>query len=140
MDHPLIDIGLNLTNPKYANRLVEVLENANRANISHILITGTNIYKSKNAIALAKRYPPCNSPILKTTFGVHPHDAKSAADTEKLKKEIINAVQNNPDVIKAVGECGLDFNRMFSPKDIQLKVNFVSHLNLIEFLIRFFQA
>lgn len=51
-------------------------------------------------------------------LGVHPHDAKDWNDgtLEALKK-----LQENPSCV-AVGECGLDFNRNFSPQDVQKEV------------------
>jgi len=125
--HALIDIGLNLTSHKYVDRLPAVLQNAVNANVSHILITGTSIKSSQKAITLAKTYQNPNmqnpsSPILHTTFGVHPHDAQGAQDTKKLKKDIEHAVKQHPLIVKAVGECGLDYNRMFSPKETQIEV------------------
>lgn len=121
--HPIIDIGLNLTNPKYGNRIEQVLQNASSANVSHILITGTNIRKSQSAIIIAQKYQNVNNVQLNTTFGVHPHDAKNASNTERLKKQIKDAMKQNNGIIKAIGECGLDYNRMFSPKDVQIRVS-----------------
>jgi Tat protein secretion system quality control protein TatD with DNase activity len=125
VDHPIIDIGLNLTSFKYEHRIEQVLQNASSANVSHILITGTNIRKSLHAIVIAKKYQNVNNIQLNTTFGVHPHDAKHASNTEKLKKQIRDAIKQNNGIIKAVGECGLDFNRMFSPKDVQIQVRYI---------------
>ena len=50
--------------------------------------------------------------------GVHPHEAKSWDDTTlgELRSLLLNHE------VVAVGECGLDFNRNFSPPDIQLEV------------------
>lgn len=104
--HPLVDIGLNLTSPTYERNIEQVLNNATSANISHILITGTSIRKSLNAISIAQKYQSVSTPQLNTTFGVHPHDAKSATNTNKLKKQIRDAVKQNNGIIKAVGECG----------------------------------
>jgi TatD DNase family protein len=126
--HPLIDIGLNLTSPKYQNGIEQVLRNASVANVSHILITGTNVRKSITAIVIAQKYQNINNVQLNTTFGVHPHDAKGATNTEQLKKQIRDAVKQNDGLIKAVGECGLDYNRMFSPKDVQIRVSERPHI------------
>jgi len=55
---------------------------------------------------------------LTCSTGIHPHDAKTWTDDcyETIKK-----LFNNPECV-AVGECGLDFNRNFSPPDVQLEV------------------
>ena len=51
-----------------------------------------------------------------STAGVHPHDAKSCDDRtiDALRK-----ILTEHDSVIAVGECGLDYDRMFSPADIQ---------------------
>lgn len=53
-----------------------------------------------------------------STAGVHPHEAKTWDDeTEEALRELAA----NQEVV-AIGECGLDFNRNFSPQDVQLEV------------------
>lgn len=50
--------------------------------------------------------------------GVHPHEAKSwETETESELRELLASQE-----VVAVGECGLDFNRNFSPQDVQLEV------------------
>ena len=51
------------------------------------------------------------------TVGIHPHDAKEMqeGDMERLAE-----LMRTNDRIIAFGECGLDYDRMYSPKDIQL--------------------
>jgi len=57
-------------------------------------------------------------PTFCTIAGVHPHDAKTwTEECYETLKELIG----NPECV-AVGECGLDFNRNFSPQDVQLRV------------------
>ena len=53
--------------------------------------------------------------------GVHPHDAKSWGDEDQDTLSILKDLLCNPEVV-AVGECGLDFNRNFSPPNVQLDV------------------
>ncbi len=51
-------------------------------------------------------------------LGIHPHDAKSwDEDVDTLKN--LRDLAKNPEVV-AIGECGLDFNRNFSPPEAQL--------------------
>lgn len=51
-------------------------------------------------------------------LGVHPHDAKTFDETSESE---IESLLGNPECV-AVGECGLDFNRNFSPPETQLEV------------------
>ncbi len=52
--------------------------------------------------------------------GVHPHDAKSWEDDDSTLSSLREFAQN-PECV-AIGECGLDFNRNFSPPETQLQV------------------
>lgn len=70
-----------------------------------MLLTGTNIHESQQALKLARRYPHCWS-----TAGVHPHDS---SQWSPASEDAIIALANQPEVV-AIGECGLDFNRNFS--------------------------
>lgn len=110
----LIDIGVNLTNPAFDEQHGAVLERAYAAGVGQMVLTGTSAGVSEHAIALAERLDP-QAQRLFTTAGVHPHDAKAwNADTARC----IAALLSQPRV-RAVGECGLDFNRDFSPRPQQ---------------------
>ena len=97
----LIDIGANLTHPAFHDDLPQVLQRARDAGVSTIVVTGTTVEESRKALALGL---PC-------TAGVHPHHAREcdASTIESLKQIAVH-----PDVV-AIGECGLDFNRNYSP-------------------------
>ncbi len=84
---------------------------AQQADVAHIMVTGTSIHASTEALRLARQYPN----FLSATAGVHPHDAKTWS--EHSRAEMISLL-GDPLVI-AVGECGLDYNRDFSPRDQQ---------------------
>lgn len=73
--------------------------------VKGMLLTGTNIHESQQALKLARRYPHCWS-----TAGVHPHDS---SQWSSASEDAIIALANQPEVV-AIGECGLDFNRNFS--------------------------
>ena len=58
-------------------------------------------------------------PKLYCTIGVHPHNSKELTND---KFELIRkTIEANRQYVVAVGECGLDYNRMFSPANIQKK-------------------
>lgn len=109
---PIIDIGANLTNSSFDTDLEEVLERARAAGISHLLITGVNLKESIAAAKLAEHQPA----LLSSTAGCHPHHAK---EFEPQHYRELQSLSELPQV-KAIGECGLDFNRMFSPEQQQI--------------------
>ena len=107
----LIDIGANLMNPAFDHDREAVLEKAFAAGVQTIIITGSNIESSSEAISFSKTHARCRA-----TAGVHPHNAKEwdAAMAVRLQELSLSAK-----TIVAIGECGLDYNRNFSPPDAQ---------------------
>ncbi|MDN3520215.1 TatD family hydrolase [Halomonas ramblicola] len=102
---PLVDIGANLTHASFAHDLEAVLGRARAANVTTLILTGTDREHAEQAVELARRYPG-----LHATAGIHPHDASDwNADLEAAMRDL----HHLPEVV-AVGECGLDFNRNFS--------------------------
>jgi TatD DNase family protein len=110
----LIDIGVNLTNTRFDKDRSEMLIRAQRANVRAIVVTGTSVEESKQAISLCQQYPE----YLHSTVGIHPHDADNAAIN--FQEQL--AVLANNKCVKAIGECGLDFNRNFSTVENQKRV------------------
>lgn len=110
----MIDIGVNLTNARFDKDRSEVLARAKQVDIAAILVTGTNIAESKKAILQCRQYPD----YLYSTAGIHPHDADQA--DENYLEELYQLAQNN--CVRAIGECGLDFNRNFSTAENQKRV------------------
>jgi len=109
----LTDIGANLTHASFRNDLEEVLARAREAGVGTIVVTGTTIAESRAAAALAEAHPQ----MLWATAGVHPHHAcECDAQTIPALRELAG----HPRVV-ALGECGLDFNRNYSPHPDQEK-------------------
>lgn len=113
MTASLIDIGVNLTNKAFRNDLDEVIARARRAGVDRMIVTGTSVATSQSAAELSATRPG----VLYATAGVHPHDAK-ACDDETL--DALRRLVALPGIV-AIGECGLDFNRDFSPRPVQLR-------------------
>ena len=110
----LIDIGVNLTNKRLIREVDALLVEAAGVGVSRMIITGTSIDHSRQAVELCALQPD----TLYCTAGVHPHDAKTwtGATTEELRTLL------QLPAVRAVGETGLDFNRNFSPQDTQIEV------------------
>jgi TatD DNase family protein len=78
--------------------------------VGAVLNVGSSMESSRASVALAERYA-----IVSASVGVHPHDAKTLTD-EFLRE--LHKISQHPKVV-AFGEIGLDFNRNFSPPDVQ---------------------
>ncbi|WP_404416991.1 TatD family hydrolase [Vreelandella aquamarina] len=102
---PLVDIGANLTHESFQRDLPEVIERAQAANVTTLIVTGTDLLHARQAVHLSEQYTGVFA-----TAGIHPHDASQW--TDDLGRQIAELHQH-PGVV-AVGECGLDFNRNFS--------------------------
>lgn len=114
----MIDVGVNLTNKRFDKDRAELITRAKGIGVEQLIITGTNVDESRHALALCQSYQPQFPNTLYATAGVHPHDADGVSD-DYLAQLMQLAKQPQ---IKAIGECGLDFNRNFSAPEQQLKV------------------
>ncbi|WP_028694409.1 TatD family hydrolase [Pseudomonas cremoricolorata] len=112
----LIDIGVNLTNSSFHDRQSEVIERAREAGVVQMLLTGTSLEVSEQALELCHSLDDSGQALF-ATAGVHPHEASSwNADSERQLRQLLAQPR-----VRAVGECGLDFNRDFSPRPLQEK-------------------
>lgn len=107
-----IDIGVNLTSKTFKKDLPAVIERATQAGVSQLIITGTDMEANEQAIELCEQW----SGICSCTVGVHPHHASDFSST--MCSELLDMQKHT--CVVAVGECGLDFNRNFSPRKEQI--------------------
>jgi TatD DNase family protein len=118
---PLIDIGVNLTHDSFDADRTAVIEHARAAGVTRIIVTGTSVTESAKALELARQWPG----TLYATAGIHPHHA---SDWSAATPQALSALLADPLVV-AVGECGLDYFRNFSPREAQ-QAAFAGHLEL----------
>ncbi|WP_047337479.1 TatD family hydrolase [Pseudomonas protegens] len=113
----LIDIGVNLTNPSFAEKHQAVLNRAYEAGVCQLVLTGTSVEGSEQALELCQKLD-ADGQRLFATAGLHPHSARDwNADSSRRLRALLGEPR-----VRAVGECGLDFNRDFSPRPQQEKV------------------
>lgn len=110
---PMVDIGANLSSSQFTADLDEVIERAHCAGVRWLVATGTSLEGSREAVRLA-----CEHPGIRATAGLHPHRASAWSD--KGTRDGLHALLEQPAVV-AVGECGLDYFRMLSPRAEQLR-------------------
>lgn len=107
----LIDIGANLAHDSFDTDRDAVMQRAADAGVAQMVVTGSSEEATRRAIELARAHPG----VLYATCGVHPHHA---ADLTAETLPTLQSLAREPEV-KAVGECGLDYFRDFSPRDLQ---------------------
>lgn len=113
----LVDIGANLTKSVFKRDINQILQRSVNNGVKTILITGTSIRESINAQKLAESLHGVNGCNVFCTAGVHPHDANTC--NEETIPTLRDLATNHKSQVVALGECGLDFNRMFSEQKAQ---------------------
>ena len=106
----LFDSHCHLDDKQYKRDFKSVLKRAVAAGVKSMLTVGVSHKGSSQAVSLAE-----SNPGVYAAVGVHPHFARQCgtATLEFLIKLATNAK------VKAWGEIGLDFNRMYSPREDQ---------------------
>jgi TatD DNase family protein len=117
----LIDIGSNLTHESFSDDRAEVIERAVAAGVTRQIVTGADLASSRSASTLAAAHPQ----VLWSTAGVHPHHA---AGFDHARRDELHELLKQPHVV-AVGECGLDYFRNFSPPAAQ-RAAFIAQLEV----------
>ncbi|KAG0062163.1 TatD DNase [Linnemannia elongata] len=129
----LIDIGINLTDPMFrglyhgkqahVDDLAQVLFRSKRAGVDRMIVTAGNLSDCKEALDLVK-----NQDGLFMTIGCHPtrcSEFESHPDGPEGYFNALKAYLDNPETkgkVVAIGECGLDYDRLhFCPKETQQK-------------------
>jgi TatD DNase family protein len=112
---PLHDIGVNFGNEKkYPNASVaRLLGEARAAGVTSVVSITNSLRELPRNRALAAAHAD-----LCYTAGVHPHCATEVQSKDDLEAQIVDAFTGK---CVAVGECGLDYDRNFSPRDAQLR-------------------
>ncbi|APE00767.1 hydrolase TatD [Alteromonas mediterranea] len=109
---PWFDAGVNLLDKRFDAD--DIIQRAKDAGVEKLCIITTHPNEWDAAVSLYNQYPDTCC----YTIGVHPHNAKDATanDLARLRE----LAQQKGCV--AIGECGLDFNRNFSPQPVQLSI------------------
>lgn len=107
----LVDSHGHLNADRFGEDLDLVVGGARLAGLERILVPGWNVASSERALGVVERHP-----WLDAAVGVHPHDA---AKVDAAGWAGLAARAGDPRVV-AIGETGLDYDRVFSPIDDQL--------------------
>src|SRR5438067_230231 len=117
----LVDSHTHLDTPRFNADRETVIASAVAGGITRMIDPGIDLASSRAALALAKAH----SGVVFAGVGVHPHDATTYSDEVREHfREMVHEAE-----VVAVGEFGLDYFRMLSPRDIQRAV-FCAHLEM----------
>ena len=107
----LIDSHCHLNAERFAGDEAAVLARAREAGVERILVPGWNVASCERALELLERFEG-----LDVAVGVHPHDAAKVDDAGW--RRIVRLAADRR--VVAIGETGLDYDRVFSPVPDQL--------------------
>ena len=117
----VVDIGANLQSRGSFAEVSRQLERAQLAGVERVVLTGCDVEGSTKGRETCERWLAATGGAgLRCYFtaGVHPHDATTwTSETARA----CEALASTPHCV-ALGECGLDYDRMFSPRDVQRRV------------------
>ena len=108
----IFDSHCHLDDQSYTQDLDNVIKRARNAGVARMMTIGVNKRTSARAVSLAQSHAGIYASV-----GIHPHDVKNCTESilQDLKKLAIT------EKVCAWGEIGLDFNRMYSPRQDQEK-------------------
>ena len=104
------DIGLNLFCKQFPEP-EKVIKEAENQEVRCIL-TGTDIKENQKINDFVKNHDAYG------TAGIHPHNADRARQEDF---QLMERILSENEKMVAVGECGLDYDRMFSTKENQIR-------------------
>jgi len=110
-----IDSHCHVASDAYSSDRDAVLDRASEAGVDTLIVIGSGygVAGNADAVALARR-----DPRVFATVGVHPHEAVEMAEEVRAS---LREWLREPRVV-AVGECGLDYHYMNSPREVQQAV------------------
>jgi len=120
----LFDSHCHLDDAVFEKDWPQVLERMTANDVRAAMIAGINLETSQKALGIAETHAG-----IYASAGVHPHDASQC--NEAVIRALADLARNTK--IKAWGEIGLDFNRMYSPREDQEKW-FVRQLEIADAL------
>jgi TatD DNase family protein len=108
----IFDSHCHLDDRAFDKDLDDIIHRMHNAGVASAMTIGTNLDRCIKGVDIAE-----STPGVYAAVGVHPHAAKSC--DENVLKTLADLAGRSS--VRAWGEIGLDFNRMFSPRDVQEK-------------------
>jgi len=106
----MIDTHCHLGSSRFRKDRAEVMARARQAGVHHFVEVAYDLSTSERSIALARE-----NDDMWASVGMHPHEVAKA---QPKAFEELERLSEDQEVV-AIGECGLDFYRDLSPRDLQ---------------------
>lgn len=94
----------------FEGELPPELQRARDAGVDGLVVVGTDLATSRNAVNLAI----AAGGDLRVALGLHPHDARHGLAS--LRPFIDETLVSHPEILVGIGECGLDYHYEHSPR------------------------
>ncbi|MCL6595556.1 MAG: TatD family hydrolase [Firmicutes bacterium] len=108
---PAVDTHGHLSDPRLAPTAERLLARAAAVGVAYVVDPAVDAASAETALAHARRFPRA----VRAAVGVHPHEAAALGPDDWARVEALAA---DP-LCVAVGEVGLDHQRVFSPPAVQ---------------------
>lgn len=120
----MYDCGVNLSSKQYINYIETLKNHSVESGIKGWIAISNSEDEWEKNLTYCRKYSD-NDFFIRTTLGIHPHNAKN---TRPESWQTLDKLVSNNKVV-AIGECGLDYNRMFSSKETQMET-FIAQIEL----------
>ena len=98
----LIDAHVHLSDAEYAGHIDELIADAKKSGVAALVTNSMDLKTCQNDIKLSEKYPDLVYPAL----GIHPWNVNVIGESEL--QEIVEFIQKQKGLVKAIGEIGLD--------------------------------
>ena len=106
----MIDTHCHLGSSRFKRDRAEVMARARQAGVERFVEVAYDLPTSERCIALSREHED-----MWASVGLHPHEVAKA---QPNAWDELQRLSTDPEVV-AIGECGLDFYRDLSPRDLQ---------------------
>ncbi len=115
----MIDSHCHLADEAFVSDLDAVIDRARQAGLTHALciLSAGDLLESDRASRAKTLWPG-----VRTSVGVHPHNAGAFEGREDDAAQIVRRQLANDAASRAIGEIGLDYHYNFAPREVQQQV------------------
>eukprot|EP01127_Copromyxa_protea_P016845 TRINITY_DN5087_c0_g1_i1.p1 TRINITY_DN5087_c0_g1~~TRINITY_DN5087_c0_g1_i1.p1 ORF type:complete len:614 (-),score=78.92 TRINITY_DN5087_c0_g1_i1:73-1914(-) len=104
----LFDAGVNLFSSEFSDCLPNVISRARSSGVAQMACISVDIKTSEHSLKLAQKH--VNS--LFAIIGIHPTEVANVHFNDENKQKLSSLITNNKKYIAAIGECGLDLEKI----------------------------